>query len=149
MNSHHPEADRLVCEYIGTAEPPQPLGWGVDGVVYPHPSAHTAIKIHRGEESFGNELAVYLRLADHGVTSVEADNYRFNVPVLLHYDATHRLIEMSTVRPPFLLDFAGATLDDASDFGDDFPVARDVFWVLVSKYGIYYWDLKPRNLCFR
>ena len=72
---------------------------------------------------------------------------------------------MSVVRPPFLLDFAAAALDDPSDFtedalsdwwdkveadfGDDFPTARDVFWGLVSKYGIYYWDLKPQNLRFR
>src|SRR3954453_22137930 len=165
MNSHHPEADRIVCRYIGTAEAPEPLGWGVDGVVYPHPTAHTAIKIDRGQDGLANELATYLRLAEHAVSSFEAGGFRFTVPVLIEYDATDRLIEMSIVRPPFLLDFAGVTLDDpsdftdearsewwdkvASDFGDDFPIARDVFWGLVTRYGIYYWDLKPRNLCFR
>jgi|SRR3954469_1864853 hypothetical protein len=165
MKSHHPEADQIVRRYIGAAAAPAPLGWGLDGVVYPHPTAHTAIKIHRGQDGFGNELAAYLRLTEHGVSQLQAGGHQFNVPVLVHYDTADRLIEMSIVRPPFLLDFAGATIDDpsdftaealgewwdqvASDFADDFPIARDVFWILVRKYGIYYWDLKPRNLCFR
>lgn len=71
---------------------------------------------------------------------------------------------MSIVRPPFLLDFAAATLDVEpdfpegtldgweqvkSDFGDDFPIAQSVYWGLVREFGIYYWDLKPRNLVLR
>jgi hypothetical protein len=154
MNFYHSEADATACQYMG-----------VDGAVYAHPSANTAVKIHRGPDGFARELAAYLRLADHGVTEFVTPTHRFNVPVLHNYDEKLRVIEMSIVIKPFLLDFAAATLDDPrdytddalgswwdsiqSDFGDDFIVARDVYWGLVHRFGIYYWDLKPRNLCLR
>src|SRR5687768_13020036 len=101
MNIYHPNAAAIACKYIGITHAPEPLGWGVDGVVYPHPSAHTAVKIHSRQGSFANELAVYLRLADYGVTSFQTGSYKFNVPVLVQYNVDERVIEMSTVRPPF------------------------------------------------
>ena len=161
MNSHHSQAEAAARAYIGTTGPLRILGWGVDGVVYLHPLETTAIKIHRGPDGFARELAVYLRLLENEVTEFHG----FAVPLLANHDADLRIIEMSVVKPPFLLDFAAAILDDTPDFtddalsdwwdkvefdfGDDFPVARDVFWALVHTYGIYYWDLKPQNLRFR
>lgn len=160
MNSHHPNADRIICQYIGVGTPPAPLGWGVDGVVYPSPSRMTAAKVHSRPETFAKELAVFRRLTEHEVEEVQG----FAVPQLIRADEVLRVIEMSVVSPPFLLDFAAATLDFEpdfpegtdewwarvrDDFGDDFPVAESVYWELVQKYGIYYWDLKPRNLQFR
>ena len=152
MNSYHSDADATACQYIGVDVPPERLGWGVDGAVYAHPSANTAVKVHRGQEGFARELAVYLRLADHGVTEFSTAAHRFNVPVLQNYDEKLCVIEMSIVSKPFLLDFAAATLDDPrdytddalsgwwesiqSDFGEDFNVARDVYWGLVNRYGI-------------
>ena len=66
---------------------------------------------------------------------------------------------------PFLLDFAGTSLDfpkefteDAQQlwweglrerFGDDFHRAEDVFYGLIDRFGIYYYDLKPGNLSMR
>jgi hypothetical protein len=73
------------------------------------------------------------------------------------------VIEMTIVQPPFLLDFAQSQLDRppdfpegldewweriAPDFGDKLPVVQDVFYRLASKYGIYYYDLAPRNINF-
>lgn len=160
MNSHHPNADAIACQYIGTAAPPKPLGWGVDGVVYLSPSNTTAVKIHSQSEGFAKELAVYRRLLQHNVVSFQG----FAVPKLVGHDQSLRVIEMSIVSPPFLLDFAAATLDFApdfpegtdewwarvrDDFADDFAVAESVYWGLVQQYGIYYWDLKPRNLQLR
>jgi hypothetical protein len=87
------------------------------------------------------------------------------VPRLLRFDAKLLVIEMTIVQPPFLLDFAAARVDEEpdfpegldewwervrSDFGDeDFPIAQSVFWALVQSFGIYYWDLKLRNLQLR
>ncbi|HEY7116926.1 MAG TPA: hypothetical protein VH475_10090 [Tepidisphaeraceae bacterium] len=81
------------------------------------------------------------------------------------YSEKLHVLEISIVMKPFLLDFAAATVDrpndfteDAmatwwtsveEDFGDDFPIARDIFWGLKQQHGIYYWDLKPRNLQLR
>lgn len=87
------------------------------------------------------------------------------MPKLVHFDEAHAVIEMSIVTPPFILDFAAATVDYSPDFteeamdiwwdevresfGEDFDVARDVFHGLKRRHGIHYWDMKPRNLRVR
>jgi hypothetical protein len=155
---YHPDADARAREYIGTDQELKVLGWGVDGVVHASPIATTAVKVHSKAESFAKELAAYLRLRDHGVTEFMG----FRVPRLVGYDRQRQVIEMSIVAPPFLLDFAAATVDTRPDFtddameawwqevkdnfGDDFEVVSDVFWGLQRLHGIWYWDLKPRNL---
>ena len=125
------------------------------------PHEPSAIKIHTRLEKFDAELAVYRRLRRRKVTKVLG----FNVPVLLRSDRSLQVLELSVVKPPFLLDFAGATLDNPRDFteeamsdwwdsvrdnfGDDFSRARDVYWTLIQQFGIYYYDLKPGNLRMR
>jgi hypothetical protein len=158
---HHPNAPKIAMEYTGTAEPLEELGWGVDGVVYASRAQTTAIKIHSTEEKYRSELAIYGRLRSRGVTEFMG----FRVPKLIRHSDRLKVIEMSVVKIPFLLDFAVATMDRGNDFtadamadwwqqveddfGDDFGVARDVFWALKRQHGIYYWDMKPRNLRFR
>ena len=70
---------------------------------------------------------------------------------------------MTIVRPPFLLDFADALLDEAPDFSED--VLRqweedkaEIFgekWPEVTRVltalqtlGIHLLDINPRNICF-
>jgi hypothetical protein len=160
-NTHHPLADTMVADYIGTATPLKVLGWGVDGVIYLHPSAMTAIKVHARPEKFANELAIYRHLRSRKVFEVEG----FAIPKLVNADTRLGVIEMSIVKPPFLLDFAGAYLNRKPDFPDevisewwdrlrdlfedDFPVAQSVFWTLWRHHKIYYWDMKPGNLQIR
>ena len=43
----------------------------------------------------------------------------FNVPQLIRFDDELRIIEMSIVTRPFVLDFAGAWLDTPPDFPDE------------------------------
>jgi hypothetical protein len=158
MNSHHPNADAVICQYLRVAEAPRPLGWGVDGVVYPSPNM-TAIKVHSRIETYWKEVAAYQRLQENGVMEFQG----FAVPCLVRCHTWLQAIEMSIVSPPCLLDFAATTIDFMpdfpegldewwdrvrDDFGDDFPIAESVFWGL-QRYGIYYWDLKPRNLQIR
>jgi hypothetical protein len=137
------------------------LGWGLDGVVYAHPSVANAVKIHKNPESFEKELAAYQRLYSNRVDKLGD----FAVPTLMTYSRKLGVLEISIVKKPFLLDFAAATVDKPNDFtpdamsdwwdrvrddfGDDFETARDVFWSLKRLHGIYYWDLKPRNLQIR
>ena len=160
-SSYHPDAERFVTEYIGTGHVMELLGWGIDGVVFAHPLVSNAIKVHKNQESFEKELAAYKRLSDRRVEKFMG----FSVPQLMGHDRQLRVVELSIVKPPFLLDFAAATVDKKNDFspedmelwwqdvehnfGDDYAIARDVFWGLKTDFGIYYWDLKPRNLCFR
>jgi len=71
---------------------------------------------------------------------------------------------MTMVEPPFILDFAQSTLDEprdfpeghieewwervADDFGERFDVVQALFYELQYRYGIYYYDLAPRNVNF-
>ena len=71
---------------------------------------------------------------------------------------------MTIVKPPFLLDFAGAYLDRAPDFppevidewreqkaeqfGDRWPDVIAVLEFLKSRYGIHLLDIHPANITF-
>ncbi|WP_148075437.1 hypothetical protein [Bythopirellula goksoeyrii] len=87
------------------------------------------------------------------------------MPVLEGHDVYLRVIEMTFVRPPYLLDFGKATLDHPpsylcdeqdkrrfeslgrSEFGDQWPQVNAVLFTLKSSYGIYYLDPRPQNIC--
>lgn len=76
------------------------------------------LKVFRQEKPFLRELAVYQRLQERKIERLRG----FHVPVLLHYDENQRVLELSYVRPPFVLDFAEATLDRPSlDFETEAP----------------------------
>jgi hypothetical protein len=87
----------------------------------------------------------------------------FAVPKLVAFNLEMQVIEMTIVEPPFLLDFAQSKLDTpedfpnalnewwerlAEDFGDRLSVVQNLFYTLISRYGIYYYDLAPRNVNF-
>lgn len=161
MNSLHPNAEAVAKEYIGTEGPLEELGWGIEGVVYTAPPSamNNAVKVHSHIEHFKKELAVYHRLYQRGVTEIQG----FAVPKLVKFSSRLRVIEMTIVKPPFLLDFAQTTLDHQPGFvegtgswwlsveerfGERFPVVQSIFYELAQKHGIYYWDLKPGNIEF-
>jgi hypothetical protein len=161
MNLLHPNAQTTALQYIGENVPFEELGWGIDGVVYHIPARHAVVKVLATREKYDREIAVYRRLQAHNVTHVQ----QFSIPRLLNADDQIHVIEMSFVRPPFLLDFVQATLDSPQDFPDDamsewwaklfdsfgeiqFPVVQSVFYHLIQRYGVYYYDLKPGNISF-
>jgi hypothetical protein len=158
MDTHRQRAEAIARRYLGIEHLLKELGSGAEGYVFPSPNA-TAIKVFTYQEKFGRELAAYKRLKQHNVSDILG----FAVPKLVHYSTKLRVVEMTIVQPPFLLDFAQSVLDTppdfpegleewwervAADFGDRFPTVRDVFYVLQQKYGIYYYDLAPRNVNF-
>jgi hypothetical protein len=161
MNDVHPSAEKVACQYLGRDAPLIQLGWGIDGVVYRSPREPAAIKVHTRQERYFAELGAYQRLAEFGVTEFMG----FSVPKLLRYHDALQVIEISVVTVPFLLDFAAATLDFPKEFtddaeriwwdelrerfGPDFGPAQDVYYGLIERFGIYYYDLKPGNLSFR
>jgi hypothetical protein len=96
------------------------LGSGIHGIIFRtegNPeigNLATAIKVHRSKEPYVRELAVYQRLKEARITKIVG----FNVPQLLDYDNETRIIDMSIVTRPFVLDFAGAYLDIPPEFSD-------------------------------
>jgi hypothetical protein len=115
------ELDRLVQRYASKRDIKlaERLGSGVHGTVFTaeHKTkpGFFAVKFHREERPFNQERRVYERLREEETTRILG----FNVPQLLRIDEEFRAIQMTIVRPPFLLDFAGAYLDEAPDFSED------------------------------
>jgi hypothetical protein len=95
------------------------LGFGVHGIIFvaenKSKSGKTAVKAHRELEPYLRERAIYERLKQAGV----AELVGFNVPQFIRADDGLRVIEMSIVTRPFVLDFAGAYLDAPPDFPED------------------------------
>jgi serine kinase of HPr protein (carbohydrate metabolism regulator) len=89
------------------------LGFGVHGIIFVTEDksigGKTAIKAHREIEPYRREHAVYERLEKARVSEILG----FNVPQLIRADDDLRVIEMTIVARPFLLDFAGGVLGQA------------------------------------
>ena len=135
------------------------LGFGFDGIVFAT-SRQSAIKILRYERLFNRERDVYLRLQHHGVREIEG----FRVPRFINADEDHWVVEMGIVTPPFVLDFAGAYLDQRPDYPDEVILEwqndkREQFgderWTVVKSimasfaaHGVYLADVKPGNITF-
>jgi len=139
------------------------LGFGVHGIIFvaenKSKSGKTAVKAHRELQPYLRERAVYARLKQAGVTELVG----FNVPQFIAADDGLRVIEMSIVTRPFVLDFAGAYLDAPPDFPDEvwaeweagkreqfearWPEAKVVLAAL-EELNIYMVDVSPSNIAF-
>jgi hypothetical protein len=141
------------------------LGAGTQGVVFTIVDKTggdwTALKVHYHAHSFEREWAVYRRLAERDVFDVAG----FAVPRLGRVDAALLAIEMSIVRPPFVVDFAGAWIDDEppefseevlrdwesekrEQFGERWPTVQRVI-AEFRALGIHLLDVSPGNIAFR
>ena len=157
MNIRRQKAEAVAKKYMQTDTLLTELGSGAEGFVFPTLDA-TAVKIFQYEEKFRREARAYARLRMREITEILG----VAVPRMVKCNSELLVIEMTLVEPPFLLDFAQASIDkpfefaeqeeDAwwaekrSDFGDQFERARDIFYALQQASGIYYYDLAPRNL---
>lgn len=81
------------------------IGYGLDGFVWKTNRASVA-KVCRHANLFERELAVYQRLTQLGLHQLQG----FRIPSLLDQDAERWVLELSLVSPPFILDFAAASL---------------------------------------
>ncbi len=119
----------------------------------------TAVKVHRESEPYHREREVYERLREIGVSSIRG----FHVPQLLRTNDELRIIEMTIVTRPFVLDFAGAYLDAPPEFADEiwadweagkreqfearWPEVQAVLAAL-EQWDIYMVDVSPSNIAF-
>ena len=96
-----------------------PLGAGVHGSVFAVESQTekriSAIKVHEREPPYGRERDAYLRLQENEVNDIRG----CAVPEMLRFDNALWVLEMSVVTRPFVLDFAGAYLDEPPDFSEE------------------------------
>jgi hypothetical protein len=139
------------------------LGFGIHGIIYvaedKSAGGKTAIKAHRELEPFRRELSVYARLHEVQVSEILG----FHVPQLIRAADDLRVIEMTIVTRPFVLDFAGAYLDAPPNFTNEIwadweEQKRDQFdvrWSQVQailsaleEMDIYMVDVSPSNIAF-
>lgn len=131
-------------------------GWGLHGYVW-QTTQDGILKVFFQQSSFRQELAVYLRLQARQVDRLQG----FQIPILLNYDKDLFILELSYVRPPFVLDFADATLDTPPleldvDSAEWISEKRSVYgqrWPDVSRLldalrhlGIFYTDVHSENI---
>jgi hypothetical protein len=107
MDLLHNDARDRADRYLGTDDMiVEVLGAGTDGIIF-STSRDSAIKVYRRSDLFQQELAAYQRLADKRVHQI-CGHF---VPILLDFDSHLLVLEMTTVRPPFVLDFGKALVD--------------------------------------
>ncbi|KAB2648040.1 MAG: hypothetical protein DVB27_01785 [Verrucomicrobia bacterium] len=139
------------------------LGFGIHGIVWLAEGnaelGTAALKAHFHREPYLRERAVYERLAELGVTELRG----FEVPQLLGCDDSLRVLKMTVVAPPHVLDFAGAWLDfppefshetwadwtrkNQEQFGASWPMAQVILGDL-QDLGIHMHDPSPSNIRF-
>jgi len=138
------------------------LGDGKDGTVFStrgSPRGPTAAKALLRRDLYQRELACYRRLAEHGVVQVGGHN----VPQLLGHDDELLVVEMTIVSKPYVLDFAGAYIDDPPEFPPEVMEERYAHWAEIfenrwpaahriiaqfRRYGVYLVDPSPANIAF-
>jgi hypothetical protein len=139
------------------------LGAGIHGNVfatgYQTEGGRSAVKGHARQDAYLRERDVYLRLREHDIATIRG----CHVPALIDYDDNLWCIEMTVVSRPFVLDFAGAWLDQAPDFSDEVladwradkqdefgPRWREVEAILgaLEAYGVFMLDVNPGNVSF-
>ncbi len=139
------------------------LGAGTQGTVFLvsdlSRSSCCAVKFHYRQLAYLRERDVYLRLRE--LKTVDVCGHE--VPQLIDYDDQLLAISMSTVSPPFVLDFGGAYLDQPPDYSPEVwadwrAMKAEAFegnWPEVERilaefrsYGIYIADVNPGNIRF-
>jgi len=135
---------------------------GKDGIVFwtlGSPDGPTAVKALRRSDLYKRELACYRRLDERGVGQVCGHS----VPQLLGHDDELLVIEMTIVTKPYVLDFAGAYIDDPPEFPPYVMEERHAHWAEVfenrwpavqaiiahfRRYGIHLLNPSPGNIAF-
>jgi hypothetical protein len=162
MNLPFELVDRLIRFCVRTRQTlTGPLGGGKDGDVFTT-ARMNAVKFLSDSNRYRRERDVYLRFKEMKVTRVLG----FNLPKLISFHDDLNAVEMSIVRPPFVLDFAGAHLDWPPDFppeviAENEDRIRDLFDTdnryeqvfallheLRERYDVYMLDVWPGNIQF-
>jgi len=136
--------------------PVEPFNGGDDGSVW-FTTNISVVKTFYDERNYIHELTCYQRLKSAGIGRKIRE---FNVPQLMGSNDGLLAIEITTVFPPYILDFGKAYLVDPEFpehvmeewhermrkwWHDDLKEIRTVLAVL-RRCGIWYYDAKPGNV---
>ncbi|MCB0333094.1 MAG: hypothetical protein KDD55_06315, partial [Bdellovibrionales bacterium] len=136
----------------------QELGFGTQGIVL-KTEHNTALKVYELEKGYQREKAVYKRLHERNIFSVN----RMSIPRIVHWEDDLLAFEMSIVHVPCILDFGGAYVDIAPDhfnrneewftekreeFGKHWGDAEKVIREIEFKADIILVDVNPGNIKF-
>jgi len=115
------------------------------------------LKVFDQQDRYQREAAVFRRLAERDISRVAGAA----VPIAVTLEDELRCIEMTIVSPPFVLDFASATLDvrvefprealeewaatKREEFGPDWPRVRLIIAGLAG-HGIHLQDVHRGNI---
>lgn len=139
------------------------LGAGIQGSVFAAEDqtkgGQSALKGYKRQSAYERKRDVYLRWRERDITAIRG----CHVPALIAHDDELWIIEMTVVSRPFVLDFAGASLDQTPDFSEEvladwrsekveqfgghWPEVEAILRTLES-YGIYMLDVNPGNVSF-
>lgn len=140
------------------------LGSGIHGHVHLLQSktmaGGSALKVYHDGEFFRRERLVYERLRNVKIRQILG----FAVPQFIRTDDELMALEMTVVERPYVLDFAGAFLDDDAPwfeeekweaweadkrekFADRWPEVQVVLGAL-EEFGIHMLDVNPGNIAF-
>lgn len=136
------------------------LGGGIQGVVC-STTLPSAVKAFKAELHYQREVAAYERIKERNITEVLG----FAVPKPLSHHDGLMVIHMEIVRPPFVVDFASAGVDDylyeytPEMIAESLLERKERFeegqWPTVLKiiskfrsHGIFLSDVKPGNITF-
>jgi hypothetical protein len=122
-----------------------------------------AVKFFIDASVYRRELRAYQIVRQRGIDQING----FQIPSLVRYDDQLLAIEMTIVKPPFLLDFAAAySLDEyghfefsqevidereshwAEVFGDRWPQVQTLCNAFTRENGLILLDLSPNNIKF-
>lgn len=140
------------------------MGFGIHGMVFVAEDnfkpGKAAINVHLEAESYRRERQVCERLREARVSEILG----FQVPQPIRFDDPLRVIEMTIVTRPFLLDFAGAYLDFLPEFSEEiwetweaekreqfedrWPTVQAVLAALET-LDIHMVNVSPSNIAFR
>jgi hypothetical protein len=102
------------------------LGEGKDGEVL-QTDSDTAVKFLHSFDYFSREIRAYEILGNAGIQQIAGHN----IPTMSRSDDTLWAIEMTIVKPPFIVDFVSAYTDEEIEhlgFTDDVQAEREAFW---------------------
>jgi serine kinase of HPr protein (carbohydrate metabolism regulator) len=139
------------------------LGSGIHGIVYVVESkadpGRRALKLHRDTEAYTREKTVYELLREKRIDTILG----FDIPQPLRFDDEFMAIEMTIVMPPFVLDFASASLEVPMEFSEEvwadwehtkqeqFGLQWEAVQAILTelrRYGIHMLDPSPSNIRF-
>jgi len=138
------------------------LGDGKDGDVL-ETSRGYAVKFLHDEGVYNREVRAYEILGSLDIGDIDG----FQIPRMRRHDDSLRAIEMTIVRPPFIIDFAAAYTEEEYEqfefteevleerenhwsevFGDKWPAVRTLCQKFTGRTGLVLLDLSLNNIRF-